>query len=350
MMTNEFAVVGDLHKGIGSGRFLEEQIMFHVKHFIPYLQERGIKTIVFLGDIFDNRKQLDVFMLNRVLELFDLYESLRFDIRIIIGNHDTNLKNTNAVNSLKTLKKYSNVKIYEEITQDKIGDLECLFVPWQYDLNQYIEYVNSNILDHIQVSFGHFDIINAMMNRQTASKVGFKREDIMKFPVVYSGHYHSRSVSKMNNSTLIYTGTPYELNRGDMGEDKGFYIQKYSGNTLLESEFIPNTYSPRFIEIVYPQEVTSELVKNNIVDMVYSEKDDVDEIQKFKEKIASFEPFSTFPKMLSVAELEGVGEIKFTNVRQIFEEYIEQLTVDEEIRPQFIETIKQSFETNYSEV
>lgn len=340
------AVVGDLHFGIGSQRFLEKQLDFHYKFLIPELNRRNIKTIKFLGDIFEDRNKLNIFVLNKVLDLFDFYEKEGFDIRIILGNHDTNLKTSNDIHSLKILNRYKNVKIYEKIEVDYIGNLKCLFVPWQYDMAEYIDFVNTNLLDDVKISFGHFDIINCMMDKSRPSNKGFKKSDIMKFPLVFSGHYHTRSFYESFSSKLIYTGTPYSLTRIDKGETKGFYIVDES----LNFEFVENHFSPKFVDVVYPQELKKEDVNNNIVDFHYHENSDVDEVERYKDDIYKMEPYSLEVIMIPKSETEIKQEMKFTNLREIFGEYVSIIEFDDEdLKSKFKEKITELFENHYIE-
>ena len=60
----------------------------------------GVKDIIFLGDVFDKRRNVNLKILNRVYEEF-LREG--FNHYFIIGNHDVFYKNNNSVNSLEIL-------------------------------------------------------------------------------------------------------------------------------------------------------------------------------------------------------------------------------------------------------
>ena len=52
-------------------------------------------------------------------------------IHTIVGNHTAYYKNTNDVNAVDLLlREYENVKIYSEVTDIKIDNLNILLVPW----------------------------------------------------------------------------------------------------------------------------------------------------------------------------------------------------------------------------
>ncbi len=345
-MIERCAVVGDRHYGISNLVFLDNQIRFDTDVLIPYLLENKIKHLILEGDIFDTRKSIDVQVGNRVLDLFSRYEELDIQIYICLGNHDTALKNTNEVNSLRFLEKFKNIKIFSKIEEIEIIGLKFLFVPWQYDLNNYIEFVTSNHLDHIQVCVGHFDTIGAKYNSYKNSEVGFDKKYIMRFPLVFSGHYHSMSFDKHNGSELIYTGVPLQLNRSDKNETKGFFVL----DNDMKYEFVENTQSIKFIDITFPEEVQKEQINNNIVDLHFLEDVDTDQLENYKEMIWKLGPISVTPRIIPKLKDNEKKEIKFKNLKELLDEYIETLELDENIKPDFNLKINELFETNFKEI
>jgi DNA repair exonuclease SbcCD nuclease subunit len=333
------AIIGDLHFDI-SDILLESQIAFFVQCLIPYCRANGIKILIFEGDVFDNRRHVDIYTKNKILELFQNHLK-EFEIYIICGNHDTYYKTTNDINSLKILKLFPNVTVFEEITTKKINGLNFLFVPWLYDLNTLKKWVSENDSKEIDVCIGHFDMIGAKINKNTFSKTGLTKELLYDFRKIFSGHYHTRSIEKNKDREIIYTGTPYQLNFGDVGEDRGFCVLDCE---TLEHEFIENEVSIKFVSLEYPEPVIEEKVKGNIVNVYISESENIDteKIQAYIEKVNSFKPIKEPIKRIIGGlknEDVNVNELKVKSLKELFDAYIGQLKLDDEVRDDVIKEL-----------
>ena len=346
MTNSKICIVGDRHFGIGSDIFLESQINFDYKVLMPYLKNNEIDTVIFPGDIFDNRKSLNVYVKNKVYDLFCEYEKLGINIYISLGNHDTYFKNTNEINSLKWLEKFNNVKIYGGIEKTKIKNKTFLFVGWQHDLNEYINYVTSNDVEDINVCVGHFDIIGAKMSGTIMSNIGLTKNYVMRFPLVFSGHYHSMSIEKNNKSQLIYVGTPYQLTRGDKNESKYFFVLDLEN---MQYNMIENIKSIRFVDVFYPEKTTKEETNNNIIDLHIPENVDIDELETYKEEIRSYEPISITPRIISKAKTEDKKEIKFKSLKELFFEYVTSIDIEDSLKEKTTQKINNLFDEFYSE-
>jgi hypothetical protein len=97
---------------------------------------------------------------------------------------------------------------------------------------------------------------------------GLEPNDIKGFKRIYSGHIHIRQ----EKGNVLYVGTPFEMDRGDRGNEKGFYVLDLSEKKIKE-KFVPNTLSPKHLKF----EVTDllnvnladlgKIFKNNFVDI-----------------------------------------------------------------------------------
>src|SRR5258708_29888013 len=98
----KIAVISDIHLGIRSNNqfFQEHSIQFFENIFIPYLLENKIDTILFAGDMTDNRKQINFVTLNVWKKrLFNVLEKHNFKIHAIPGNHDLSFRNSREIDS-----------------------------------------------------------------------------------------------------------------------------------------------------------------------------------------------------------------------------------------------------------
>lgn len=332
----KIAIIGDVHFGVSDQDSLDNQIKFFTDQLVPHCKQNQIDTLVFEGDIFHNRKTIDILVKNKVLDLFRV--TLKdFKCLMYLGNHDVYYKNTNSVHSLKILMGLPNVTVYEEITNIKLGGRNLLIVPWLFEYKTLTDFkVDPKTID---ITFGHFDVIGAKMNAHKYSDVGLAKDVIFRFPLVFSGHYHTHSIEEHSNGILIYTGTPYQLDRGDRKDTKGFYVVDLDD---LTREFIENKVSARFIEVHYPE--ISEDIKGNKVDVYVEEKDmDSFEFKKYLEDINLGNPLSVVTKVID-KELGVTGaddiEVDSKSLEEIFIEYVNSLKYDEGTKENIVSLAK----------
>ena len=71
---------------------------FYSEVFFPTLKERGVETILHLGDAFDSRKSIEYNSLQWTKRVvFDPMKE--YDVHMVVGNHDCYFKSTNKTNS-----------------------------------------------------------------------------------------------------------------------------------------------------------------------------------------------------------------------------------------------------------
>jgi DNA repair exonuclease SbcCD nuclease subunit len=155
---------------------------------------------------------------------------------MIIGNHDSTFFNTNEVNSCQLLlQEYQNIDVMIGPTEKTIGGRKILFIPWICEDNwkqtiHKIETTTANVI------FGHLEIKDFEMYKNTFVLEGLDESIFSKFDVVASGHFHHRS--KRRN--IIYLGAPYEITWADHEDPRGFNI---FDTESLEFQHIQNPYS-----------------------------------------------------------------------------------------------------------
>ena len=220
----KIALISDLHFGVKKSNltFFESQKRFFEKSLIPDLKEKGIKDLFILGDLFDHRYQVNVNILSEVYKLFK--EQLNeFDIRIIVGNHDAYYKTTTEVNSVSFLGSLENVKVFSSPSYDDKYS-EIFMVPWIADEKQFVEDLKKgNWIS--KYCFGHFEFSGFSMNKYSMNETGLDSLKIQKyFSNIYTGHYHKRSSKVTEDGIIQYIGSPYQIDRNDVGDDRGYTI------------------------------------------------------------------------------------------------------------------------------
>lgn len=239
-------LVGDLHLGIknNSIEWLQIQKDFLLDFLFNKVDEDfdEDRDVLFLeGDIFHSRESINVRIHDEALTIFtELSKKFKRGIYIIIGNHDVYYKDRNAVHSLKAISHIAdNIKVFENPEILTInGSFNFLMLPWVEDTNR----INQIIDDHRDLCnyiVCHADIKGLRFNKWTKVEHGIEVDALSSYRRVYAGHIHHRQEFK----NVLYTGTPYQMDRGDRDNVKGFYELSLTGDTISE-KFIENTKSP----------------------------------------------------------------------------------------------------------
>jgi len=309
---------GDLHFGRGTKEFLNYQLKF-LENCLTKTQKEYYS--VFLGDVFHNRVSTDNFILDNVIEYFYKHEKNFIEPPIIVcGNHDTYYKNTNEVNSLKVLKSCS-IVYDNQIEELHDGNTVLIFVPWQFD-NSFEKWVSEYTFDKNKkyYCFGHFDILGMKMNKGKVSEHGFSLDLFKNFNITFSGHYHTKSEMILSkDSKILYVGTPWQLDRGDINEKRGIHI---FDTETQEIEFIENDISIRFEEITYPEEPTELKIKNNYIDLYFEDVVSQKEMELYVNKINEFVPSTLNVRVMNTFKTGDTKEMSCKNTLDLINEYV----------------------------
>ena len=216
-MNNKIAIVGDLH--IGS----QEQNATFVKYqfdslcyFLDIFKTNGIKRVIFLGDIFNNRKHITPITMSLIKRLLKELKSRDLEPIFIAGNHDIFYKNTSELNNVELL-----LDRYEIVTNSaKEYFRNIVAIPWinKDNYENIAESLDNSSADYLfaHAEFAGFDMIRGFK----CQKSQIKSNLITKFKKIYSGHFHCIS----EHGNICYVGTPYELNWSDSNEIKRVII------------------------------------------------------------------------------------------------------------------------------
>ena len=305
------AIITDQHFGARKGsKFLHDYFKkFYDDVFFPYLEENNIKTVIDMGDTFDNRRSIDLWSLEWAKEnYYDRLEKLGVTVHTIVGNHTAYYKDTNSINSVDLLlKQYKNVHVYSECTEVMIDKLQVLFIPWINAEN------TESSIESIKVStsscaMGHLELNGFRAHRGHVMEEGMESSLFEKFERTFSGHYHTRS----DNGRIFYLGNPYEMFWNDVNDPRGFTI---FDTETLEHTHIENPY--KLFHNIYYEDTPLQLFKfkeyeGKIVKVIVRKKTEPKQFEKFIDKLYSV----------------GVQDMKIIENFQIHES--EDFEVDEE--------------------
>jgi len=262
--------ITDTHLGVrnNSNDWIEIHEDYFKNWFIPLCKKiyRPGDCLVHLGDVYDSRQSLNLRVLNLGIDIFEELSGIFKDgIFIICGNHDIYGKNTNEVNSLKSLKWIPRIKIFEEPETIQMGPKKVFLMPWRKDHEAERETLAQ--AENHDYMFCHTDVKGLMFNKFVRIEAGLEYSDMDKFERVYSGHIHySQTFGKMR-----MLGSPYQLTRSDTDNAKGITVLDLE--TGFE-EYYENKYSPRFVRMSFEQVLNSTplelnpIFKNNFIDIL----------------------------------------------------------------------------------
>lgn len=248
----KIALVTDIHFGARNDnlKITDFQEKFFAEIFFPYIKKHKIKTIVDLGDTFDRRKFINFTTLSRSRKMFfDVIEQNKYDLHVLVGNHDAYYRNTLEINSMDLLvEHYKSIKVYDRPSIANFDGLDIVMLPWICDENQ--KKVDKLIKEtDADVLFGHLELSGYQMYKGQSIDHGMDDKWLDKFNLVCSGHYHTKS-QKQN---IHYLGCPYEMTWSDYDDPKGFHIFDTDTKQL---QFIKNPNN-LFKKIFYDDSKTS---------------------------------------------------------------------------------------------
>ena len=278
------AIITDTHYGARKGsKHLHDYFeKFYDDVFFPTLEKEGITTVIHMGDAFDSRKSIDYQSLEWAKRVvFDRLK--KYDVHMIVGNHDCYYKNTNNVNSPGLLlQTYKNIKTYNKIEEVVIDNLKVLFIPW-INAENYQNSVNAIKVSDSICAMGHLELNGFRAHRGHVMEEGMACDVFEKFDKVFSGHYHTRS----DNGRIFYLGNPYEMFWNDVNDTRGFHI--FDTDTLTHTP-VNNPY--KLFYNIYYEDTNHKLFnateyENKIVKVIVRKKSKPKDFEKFIDKLYS---------------------------------------------------------------
>jgi DNA repair exonuclease SbcCD nuclease subunit len=264
IIKEKVCTLSDIHIGVHQASPMWHNISLDFAHWLKAeLISRDIKDIIIPGDVLDDRNEVSVTTLHLLPQFFKILDC--FNIIISVGNHDCYYSRRSDIHSLKSLDGWSNITIIDKPTTITAHEKIITFVPWFTPVESITE---SDII------FGHFDIQSFKMGLAKVCEHGIRSQDLLqKAKLVITGHYHLTQDRVYQNGTILYLGSPYELNWGEANTPKGFYIVDISTNKY---EFIENKKSPkhrkvRLSELISLGKITDQIrdeFQGNIISFV----------------------------------------------------------------------------------
>lgn len=237
----KYILLTDLHLGVRSNskHFHDNIQLFCERVFFPYLNNNPALDIIFLGDLFDDRRKIDVYTAQRARKYF--FEPLESylvtnhkTMYTILGNHDIRFRDSLESNAIREF-------IADNFTDGRIEIIDrpttmdnMLMIPWIHKNNrdQIFQSVADSSVDYL---LGHLELVGHNYSKAQVSIHGDDPKPFEKFKAVLSGHYHY----KHNKGNVHYLGSPTQHTWIDNATERGFHI--FDSNTGI-LEFVRNPF------------------------------------------------------------------------------------------------------------
>lgn len=338
---SNIAIFSDLHVGIHQNDEKWHTICLNwLKWFNQSCKDNNVSDIIFCGDFFDNRQELNVKSINIGKTIIE-YLRKNFKLHMIVGNHDCYLKDSNTINSLNMFKGLDNVVIHNNIETSIIDNVEFGFIPWLDEQKN---------IPNVDVLIGHLELNTFKMSGNKLCENGLEINNIIsKSKLIFTGHFHIKQERKYSNNTIIYTGNPFQMDFSDINDDKGFYILNSSD---LSYKFIKNTISPKhFIfktsDIISNKDNLNKIkqdINQNIIKIIFDDKLDNLNKEKLNILLQSYNPLIYHNDFNNVDNIETLGTIKIedTEIENIFTTFVDMLEF--EYKKELNDYIKSKYE------
>lgn len=213
-----------------------------IGEIINYTNCEDIDNIFILGDIFENKNNIDISVFNKVYEsLYELKQNCE-KMYLLVGNHDYATKGNE--HSLKTF--FPFCEVISESTY-VIGDnYSYYFIPFMKDKKQVLEGFKkcknkAKEDNNFKIMFFHYDYNGLQVNNHIMENSIDKKDMFLNhYDLVFGGHIHKGQKIADNS---CYVGSLFQQNFSECGEEKGFYIQENKEITFIR------THYPEFIRI-----------------------------------------------------------------------------------------------------
>lgn len=291
------------------------------------LKQQNIRDIFILGDVYHYRDEVAVNTIHVVNQILSTWED--FNIVILVGNHDAYYKDRSDINSLSILNGRQNITVIDKPTTFTVHGKTLTFLPWGSQIDD---------LNTTDIMFGHLEIESFKMNSFKTCDHGTKTNDLLnKASLILTGHFHLRDERVYDNGKIIYVGNPFEMDFGDIGTTKGYYILDVvtKDYVFFENDISPKHKKITLTDLTDKSNSTGDIkqqIANNIVKLIIDKKITTDKIDVLIKKLSSYNPFSLSVDYSLYDDSIIVDDQNYdatgVDLQQTIEEFISVLEID----------------------
>jgi len=210
------------------------EILDALEQVCVYSVQNGINTIVIAGDVNDLKNVAHVTAWVEFKNLLRKYPQLQFII--LHGNHDRSQQDLNR-SSVQLLDDLENVRT---VVRREEVDL-ITFIPHSKHIAEDVRNSGPS-----KLMVGHFGLSDASLSNGMSIRSDLNSGTLTeKFDLTILGHYHKPQ--EIRNNKVIYVGSPIQLRRDEVNEEKRFIVVD---KETLEWESIPLVGARRYYRLV----------------------------------------------------------------------------------------------------
>lgn len=326
----KIALINDLHFGARSDAIWMHnyQKEFYKNIFFPYLKKHNTDTILCGGDLFDNRKNIDILTLNKTRKMFlDVIEDNNMLMYVIPGNHDCFFKNINDISSInETIYHYENIRVIEEPHTLDFDGCKITMLPWLNSSNyhDFMKYVQKDSAEYL---YGHLELAGFEMHSGIKNEHGMDRSLFKKYKEVWTGHFHQPS----SQDNIKYLGAPMEFSWADYNCPRGFSVFDTENKKL---EFIRNPLT-LFEKIFYDDSIDITTFpykdyKSKFVQVHVTQKTDNKKYEKFIDNLYKVETIDlvVYDSTHVINTSSNIVNISGSSTRDLMNDYVDNIDDD----------------------
>lgn len=215
-------------------------------------EERGIKHILFGGDLYHDRQKIEVYTYQKTYEaLSKRLQGNKFQLYLLLGNHDLWYNDRTSVSSVIPLSSLPGVKIIGDPTRLEINGSSWDFVPFTHNPIETLEELKK-LPGKPEYALGHIAVDGAILHGSHQADVTIEHEGDMvsvgpslfnHYKHTFLGHYHAE---QRVTEKVEYIGSPLELSFGEAYQKK--HIIAFNGKTG-KKVYIENDFSPKHLVV-----------------------------------------------------------------------------------------------------
>lgn len=326
---NNICCISDIHLGVHQNSSQWHNISIDWARWLSKeLKNKGIKDIFISGDFFHYRSEIAVNTLHVANKILNIWKD--FNIIMIIGNHDSFYKDRIDINSLCLLDNFTNITIIDKPTTIKKFTRKIQFCPWATSLSE---------MEECDIMFGHFEIESFKLNHTKICSFGLRTGELLKLSdMIITGHFHTRELREYKKGKILYLGNPYQMDFGDTGNQKGYYILDISNKKV---DFYANKISPEHKKITLSSLIeykkispkVKKLFNNNIIKFIIDMKISSDDIELLFSKLSELTPHTLLTDYAINFDRFGLDDSETSKISGVdiptaIDDFIELLDID----------------------
>lgn len=215
-------------------------------------EERGIKNILFGGDLFHDRQKIEVYTYQKTFEVLSEWMSKGlFNLHLLLGNHDLWFNDRTSISSVIPLSALPGVRVVSEPSRIEIENHNWDFIPYTHNPIETLGYFKG-LNSKTEYALGHIALDGAILHGSQHSDVTIEHDgDMVRvsatifegYKRVFLGHYHAE---QRVNARVQYVGSPLQLSFGEAFQQKHIieFDQESDG-----VEYVVNDFSPKHFVI-----------------------------------------------------------------------------------------------------